>query len=98
MRTTSWSGVDGLSLVSVTCDDDEPQEAVFETTICDSQYDVKAGRRTESVGVSFEETDGEFTVTGITTTNPAGKERSHAISNIVFTCGGPGNGQGRPSP
>jgi len=99
-------GVDGVSLVAVTCDDDgEPQEAVFETTICDFQYDVKAGRGTETVDVSFEETGGEFTVTGITTTNPAGKERTHAISNIVFTCDGtgddegdgPGNGRGRPS-
>ena len=80
-------GVSGIELVSVNCDDDgEPQEAVFETTFCDLQYDLKAGRGTESVHVSFEETGGEFTVTGITTTNPAGKARTHAISNIVFTC------------
>jgi hypothetical protein len=79
--------VDGLELVSVTCDEDgEPQEACFETTFCDLSYTVKAGRGTEEETVTFEETGGAFCVTGIEGTNPAGKSVTYAISNIVFTC------------
>lgn len=75
---------EGLTLVSVTCDEDgEPQEACFETDFCELDATVKAGRGTEDDTVSFE---GDNCVTGITTENPNGKERTHAISNIVFTC------------
>lgn len=79
--------VSGLSLVSVTCDEDgEPQEACFETTFCDVAYTVKAGRGTASDTVAFEDTDGAFCVHGIESTNPRGKAITHAISHVVFTC------------
>lgn len=79
--------VENLELVSVSCDEDgEPQEACFETTICELDYEVKAGRGTEDGTVTFDETGGEFCVTGIEKENPRGKTVTHAISNIVFTC------------
>jgi len=79
--------VEGLELVSVDCDEDgEPQEACFETTICELDYTVKAGQETDSDTVPYDETGGEFCVTGIEDTNPAGKSVTYAISNIVFSC------------
>ncbi|WP_157969569.1 vWA domain-containing protein [Haloplanus rubicundus] len=79
--------VDGLRLVSVTCDEDgEPQEACFETTLCELSYVVKAGRDTESDTVTPADTDGVVCVSGIELANPRGKVVSHAISNVVFTC------------
>ena len=78
---------EGLELVSVSCDEDgEPQEACFETTFCELHYEVKAGRGTEEETVLFDDTGGEFCVTGIEDTNPRGKPVTYAISNIVFTC------------
>jgi len=79
--------VEGLELVSVSCDEDgEPQEACFETTFCELDYEVKAGQETDDETVLFDETGGEFCVTGIEDTNPQGKTVTYAISNIVFTC------------
>jgi hypothetical protein len=79
--------VEGLELVSVSCDEDgEPQEACFETTFCELDYEVKAGQETDDETVLFDETGGEFCVTGIEDTNPVGKTVTYAISNIVFTC------------
>ncbi|QIO25391.1 VWA domain-containing protein [Haloarcula sp. JP-L23] len=79
--------VEGLELVSVSCDEDgEPQEACFETTYCELAYEVKAGQETDDDTVSFDETGGEFCVTGIEDTNPQGESVTYAISNIVFTC------------
>lgn len=78
---------DGLSLVSVTCDEDgEPQEACFETEFCTLSATVKAGRETDTVAVDAEEAGGEFCVTGIDDTNPRGKTVTYAISHIVFAC------------
>lgn len=79
--------VEGLELVSVSCDEDgEPQEVCFETSICELDYEVKAGRETEEETVSFDDTGGEFSVTGIEDTNPQGESVTYAISNIVFSC------------
>lgn len=79
--------LDEIELVSVTCDGDgEPSEACFETTLCELQYEVKAGRNSKTESVSFKETEGTFCVTGITDTNPAGKDVTYAISNIQFSC------------
>jgi hypothetical protein len=79
--------VDGIELVSVTCDDDgEPQRACFETTLCELHYEVKAGRERERVSVSYDDSGGEFCVTGLQSANPRGKVVTHAISNVVFTC------------
>lgn len=76
-----------VSVVSVSCDGDgEPQEACFETSLCEITYTVKAGRGTETYTVTPDE-DGEFCVYGITTVKgKRGKEVTHAISHIVFTC------------
>lgn len=79
--------VEGLELVSVSCDEDgEPTEACFETTVCALRYEVKAGRETETETVTFDETGGTFCVSDIEGENGAGKPVSYAISNIVFTC------------
>jgi uncharacterized protein YegL len=79
--------VDGIDLVSVTCDEDgEPQEACFETSLCAVDYRVKAGRETESATVTYDDAGGTVCVTGIETTNPAGRSRTHAISHVVFSC------------
>jgi len=79
--------VDGLELVSVSCDEDgEPQEACFETSLCEVAYEVKAGQETNLEDVSFDNTGGEFCVTGIEGTNAGGQTVTYAISNIVFTC------------
>lgn len=76
-----------VSLVSVGCDGDgEPQEACFETSLCEIAYEVKAGRGTETDTVTPDE-DGVFCVEGITTTKgKRGKEVTHAISYVEFTC------------
>lgn len=76
--------VDGLELVSVSCDEDgEPKEACFETGLCEVDYTVKAGKETEDVTVSYDDTAGEFCVTGI---KDLDKMVTYAISNIVFSC------------
>ena len=76
-----------ISLVSVGCDGDgEPQEACFETSLCEVAVEVKAGRGTESATVTPDE-DGQFCVEGITTVKgKRGKEVTHAISYVEFTC------------
>lgn len=79
--------VDGIEVVSVACDEDgEPQRVCFETDLCELRYEVKAGREMEGATVSAADTDGQFCVSGIETTNPRGKAVTHAISHIVFTC------------
>jgi hypothetical protein len=76
-----------ISLVSVSCDGDgEPQEACFETSLCEVAVQVKAGRGTETATVTPDD-DGRFCVEGITTVKgKRGKEVTHAISYVAVTC------------